>query len=77
MLGWASSKPWIWAWEVAELVSPPTFPHPYHQGELSSTAPASSPKAAASKWQGQISCFYAFGAGSPSPMPPGPALLCC
>jgi hypothetical protein len=24
-------KPWIWAWVVAKLVSPPALPHPDHQ----------------------------------------------
>jgi hypothetical protein len=38
MLGWAKSKPWIWAWVVAELVSLLALPNPHHQGELSSSA---------------------------------------
>jgi hypothetical protein len=32
---WAHSKPWIWAWVVAELVSLPTLLHLYYQDWLS------------------------------------------
>ena len=35
MLEWANSKPWIWVWVVAELVSPPALWHLYFQGKLS------------------------------------------
>lgn len=35
MLGWPNTKPWIWAWVAAELV---TWPAPLHQGQISSTA---------------------------------------
>lgn len=35
MLGWANSKPWIWASVVAELVSLPAFLHSRHQRWLS------------------------------------------
>ena len=46
---------------VGELVSPRALPHPYNQGELSSTAPASSLNAAASKSQGQFSHSLGLG----------------
>ena len=55
MLVWDNSKAWIWTWILAELVSPPAFPHSYHWGELSSTVPASSSYVTASKEQGQLS----------------------
>ena len=42
--------------DVAGLVSLPALLHPHHQGQLSSTALASSPSAAACKGQGQLSC---------------------
>jgi hypothetical protein len=29
VVGWANSKPWIWAWIVAELVSQPGVSHPH------------------------------------------------
>lgn len=41
MLGWANSKPWIWAWEVAELVSPAALLGPHWQDQLSHTSPSS------------------------------------
>jgi hypothetical protein len=53
-VGWANSEPWVWAWVSAE-VSPPALLHPHYRGELSSTAPASSPNATAGKGQGQLS----------------------
>jgi hypothetical protein len=34
-VGWANSKPWVWAWVLAELVSPPALLYPHHQGQLS------------------------------------------
>lgn len=40
MLGWANSRPWIWAWVVTELVSPLAFWCPCHQGQLSHIAQA-------------------------------------
>ena len=42
------------AWVAAELVSLPARPHPHHQGELSSTAPASLPNASLAR--GWASC---------------------
>jgi hypothetical protein len=60
MLGWVNSKPWIGAWVVVELVILPALPHPHHQGQLSSTAPATSPNAAASKGQSQLYYSHAF-----------------
>lgn len=33
--GCTNSKPWIWAWVEAELVSPPALLHPHPQGKLS------------------------------------------
>lgn len=50
---------------------------PHHQGGLSSTAPASSPYVAKRKGRGWFSCFHVPRAGSPTPEPPGPALLDC
>jgi hypothetical protein len=49
MLGWANSKPWIWAWEVDKLVSLPALLYQNPQGELSIKALGSSPNAAAGK----------------------------
>lgn len=77
MLGWVSSKPWIWAWMIAELVSLLALLRPHHQGELSDTAPASSSSATAGKGSGQVSCSHAIGADIPAPTALGPALLCC
>jgi hypothetical protein len=74
-LGWANSKPWIWAWEVAELVSPPAFLCLHRQGQFSNTVPAGSPNATDSKGQG--SALLMSLAGSPMPLPPGPATLYC
>lgn len=34
-MGWDNTKPWFWAWTVAELVS---LWHPHHQGQLLSIA---------------------------------------
>ena len=39
MLGWANSEPWIWAWMVAELVSPPALQHPPQQSALQRCLP--------------------------------------
>jgi hypothetical protein len=55
-LGWTNSRPWIWAWDVAELVSPPALPHTHHQDDFSSTAPASSSIARAGKGRAQPTC---------------------
>lgn len=86
MLEWAKSKPWIWAWLVAELVSLPSLLLPHHWGQLSSTGLASSPSALAWQRQSQLSCSRALRASSPHlhpqppllpPMPTEPALLCC
>lgn len=33
--GVTNLEPWIWAWVIAELVSPLVLPYPYHQDELS------------------------------------------
>lgn len=55
MLGWANGKPWIWAWVITELVSLLAHLHPHHHDELSSTALAGSPNAAAGKGPGQLS----------------------
>lgn len=49
---------------------------PHLQGELSSTAPDSSPSATASKGQGQLSFSHVLGDSSPTPSPPEPVLLC-
>lgn len=32
-MGWTNSKPWVWAWVVARLVSLPVLQHPCHQGQ--------------------------------------------
>lgn len=45
VLEWACSKPWIWARVVTELVSPPVFLNPHHQGSLTSTGMANLPNA--------------------------------
>ena len=70
------SKPWIWTWVVAELLSPPALWYQHHQDELSSTAPPMSHLSGV----GPARLFSCSGgrAGtgdSPIPMPPGPALL--
>lgn len=49
MLVWASSKPWIWAWGLAKLVSLPALLSLHHQGELSSSVLATSPSATTDK----------------------------
>ena len=66
-------QPWIWAWVVVELSSIPALPYPHHQGELSSTALASSSDAGASKGQSQL-LFSSPPASSPALMTEGPAL---
>ena len=58
--GVVKSKLWIWAWVVAELLSPPVLLHPHHHGKLLSTAPGSSPSAAAGKGLGQFSGSHAL-----------------
>lgn len=54
-----------------------TLPHPHHQGELSSVAPASIPYTA--RWNGQscFSCSHTLRYGLSSLTPPGPSPLCC
>lgn len=37
ILEWTISEPWIWAWVVEELVSPPALPQPCHQDKFSIT----------------------------------------
>ena len=59
--GSANSEPWIWAWEVAELISLLTLLGPYHQGEHSSTAPASSSRAAVDKARVSSPNFMSLG----------------
>ena len=76
MLGQANSKPWIWAWVVAELVSPQALLHPHHYHKFSITARASLANATAGKGQGQLSCSPALMAGTLEPPPPGSATLC-
>jgi len=62
MLGPANSKLRIWAWVVAEWVSPPALLHPHHQGELFSTAQGGPPNAAAiGQGAAQLSCLHASG----------------
>jgi hypothetical protein len=65
-LEWVKSKPWIWAWVVAELVS---------FQALILTTKASSP---ALLWLGhpKLSCFPALRAGSSTPKPPEATPLC-
>lgn len=66
ILWWANSKPW--AWEVAELFSPPVLPYLYHKQELCSTVPAKPPNATIIiRRQGQFSCSM-----PPEQMPPEP-----
>ena len=77
MLEWANSKPWIWAQELLELVSPPTLLHSYHQGKLSCPAPAGPSNGTVSKGQSQLSQSYALWAVSSASLTPGLALLCC
>jgi hypothetical protein len=77
MLEWANSKPWIWASEVVELVSPPALLCPHHQGEFSSATQASSPNAVASNGQGQLSCSHILWANTSIPLLSGSGLLCC
>lgn len=67
-IGWANSEPWMEAWVVAELSA---------HCSCSSTVLISSPLAATSKEQGQLSCSHSLGAGSPLPRPPESALRCC
>lgn len=50
---------------LPEMLSLPALMHPYHQDEISSTAPARSPNATASKRQGQLSCSYTQRDSSP------------
>jgi hypothetical protein len=76
-LGWANSKPWIWACEVSVPVSLSVLQFPYHREELSSTASFSSSNGTTSKGQNQLSHCYALGAGSSSPTLWWLALLCC
>ena len=77
MLGWANSKPWIWAWMVAELVSPPALQHPPQQSALQRCLPRL--LSLCCGWQGAGSALPPScpRAGSPVPMPLKPALLCC
>lgn len=70
-----TQRPESWACVVTELVSPPVLLSPHHKGELSSTAPDSSPNAAVSKGQSQPSGSHTFGARSLAPMPSETALL--
>lgn len=78
MLRWDNSKPWIWAGVVVQLVSSPALLFLDHQSDLSSTATAKLPNAAASKMQGQLSYSPVFRASSPVPHPqPGSAGLYC
>lgn len=44
LLEWANSEPWIWTWVVAEVASLSALPALYHEGKLSSTAPAGHPQ---------------------------------
>lgn len=59
-VGVTNSKPWIYAWVVAELVSPPALPCPHHQDELSSSGPANLPSATATKGQDHVSCSHSL-----------------
>jgi hypothetical protein len=56
----------------SEVVSLLARPHPHHQGELCSIAPASSSNA--TSWQGAESAFLFSGLAYP--WPSGPSLLC-
>lgn len=60
------------SWGVQPTISPaPTPPRLALQH-----CPASSPNAAAGKGWGQLSCTRLLETSSPTPLPPGPALLC-
>jgi hypothetical protein len=74
-LGWAYSVPWIWAWEVAELVSTLAIPYLHHQGEFSSTSPGRPPKMTPSAGKSG-SAFMPSGAFL-HPISPEPAPICC
>lgn len=66
MLQWANSKPWIWLWVVAELVSLPALLYTQHQGEISSTTQASLPNAIAGRDHGQLFLYHALRASLPN-----------
>lgn len=59
------------------MISPPAPCTPHYQRKLSSITQTSSPNATASKGQNWLSCSHVYQAGSPTPMPAGPPLLCC
>lgn len=74
MFRWASSKPWLWAWVVAELLSPSALPHPCHQSQISHTVQmrsgTTSPRCRG--WQGWGPLSHAHivhQASSPTPTP--------
>lgn len=56
---WANSKPYNWAWVVAESVSPPALSHPGQQG-ISSSAQTSSPTVEAGKDLPHPQPFFSF-----------------
>ena len=60
---WASSQPWIWAWVVAELVSPPACLDSCHQGQLQHTVQVglwqALPSAAGDEGLSTLSCTQA------------------
>jgi hypothetical protein len=64
----------MWAWVVAELVSPPALLHPHHQGKLS--APVIHPILQPAKGWASSSTLITL-AGSPLPTTSGPVLLYC
>jgi hypothetical protein len=58
MLGWVNSKPWIWAWELSEMVIPSALLNLHHPGKLSCPVLAGPSNAAASKKQSQRSPIF-------------------
>lgn len=72
-MGWASSKPWICVWVVADLVSPPVAL--YNQGKLCSTASAGHPMLPLAG--GQVISSHALRVRSPAPMHSEPTLPGC
>lgn len=57
------------------MISWPALQYPPHWGKFPSTGLASSPKATANEGQIQRAGSHTLGAGSPIPIPAGPALL--
>jgi hypothetical protein len=69
MLRQTSSKPWIWAWKVSELVSLPAQRNSHHPGELSCPALPGPSSASAGRGRTSLSTLIPSGLAHLCPHP--------